>query len=196
MTVYFVACRKIIAKQCRSSTSALQNREALRGAIWGTLSLGRVALPSHRPEMRPGHYLGIWLPNSLFRCRISLFRVRYIPFSEKACCAAITSRDAGGPRFRATGPTTAGANSLLFSLLAGNYRGERFVADCAHRQRGCEPSLRGLEPWRKGPISAPILAGENHDAPHKSRPDPARPARRGLSDQIDPIWQFAPFPFA
>ena len=42
--------------------------------------------------------------------------------------------DAGGTGLFASSPAAAVRNSLLFSLLAGNNRGEGFVADCAHRQ--------------------------------------------------------------
>ena len=47
------------------------------------------------------------------------------------------------------------------------------------RHSVCEPSLRGPEPWRKGPISGLILAENNHHAPQKLPLDLAHPAYFG-----------------
>src|SRR5260221_9185028 len=38
----------------------------------------------------------------------------------------------------------AARNSLSFTLLAWNYRGEWFAVDCTHRQRGRQLFLQGL----------------------------------------------------
>src|SRR6185436_9602478 len=60
-------------------------------------------------------------------------------------------------------------NSLLFSLLAGNSRGERFAVDCSHRQRGHELSLVRMRRERR-PFHRLFRARNNHHAPHNSAP--------------------------
>ena len=62
------------------------------------------------------------------------------------------------------------ANSLLFSLLAGNIRGERFVADCLHRQQVHEPSLRAKVRLKRGPLYGLSRVENNHHTPHKLTP--------------------------
>lgn len=57
--------------------------------------------------------------------------------------------------------------------------GEWFAADWLHRHSVCEPSLRGLGPWGKGPIPGLFSAKKNHHAAHKSPLDSAHPAAFG-----------------
>lgn len=66
-----------------------------------------------------------------------------------------------------------------FFPVSREFLGEWFAPDCAHRHSVCEPSLRGLGPWGKGPISGPFLAKNNRHAAHKSPPDLACPADFG-----------------
>jgi len=70
--------------------------------------------------------------NSLFSASNSLFWANKFPVPIEAVAEQQHQKMSVARRFFAFHPAVASANSLLFSLLAGNYRGERFVPDCTH----------------------------------------------------------------